>query len=284
MGELAADNAVRIAPKKRLILNKTPKNTPADLKVMSVTITPQPPRAKKDLISIKVMVRNVGGRPTPMPASLSMSVYSVDANGNRTTGDSNLNAIPWYTNNIPVLNPGESREISKTVTCNHPGPHEVSGVIITEGFAVGDEMSQNNNYKEPFAVHLPPKKADIELTTFKIDSSGRLEIKMCNRGFSVPNRDFEFSQIRVFVNDDSAKTLMFPQVDPTGIVKKGRGNGPILMGPIRHLKYKWPTSGNQGLQFTSGQSFTIKVHLNYNNSIYDKKLNNNKKTKTITAP
>ena len=71
---------------------------------------------------------------------------------------------------------------------------------------------------------------------------------------------------------------------PVVIVKKGRGNGPIPMGPTKYLKYKWPTSGYQGLQFTSGQTYTIKVHLNYNNSIYDKKLNNNSKTKTVTAP
>ncbi len=282
---VSADTRMRMAPQLRAPVLKNTKSIPADLKVMGVRISPQPPRAKHDMITIKVEVKNVGGRPTPMPASLGMSVYSVDASGNQISGkDKNMNAIPWYTNNIPVLNPGESREISKTITCNHPGAHKVSGVIITEGFSVGDERSDNNNYAEIFQVQLPPKEVDLELTGFSINPSGQLVIKMCNKGLSIPNRDFEHSQIRVFVNNDPYKSLMFPEVDPAGIVKKDRGSGPIPIGPVNHLVYRWPTSGYEGLQFSSGQTYSVKVHLNYNNSIYDKNLNNNQKTKTITAP
>lgn len=284
--DLTAGNGMQPQTKKRVLRKKRKKMTKsarADLVVSWVRITPDPPRAKKDLITIKVKVKNAGNAPTPMKASLSMSVYSVDASGNRVAGkDQNMGAIPWYTNNIPVLNPNESEEISKTITCNFPGPHEVSGVIITEGFETGNEYHQNNSYKKIFQVHLPPRYADLELTQFQINTAGQLVIKMCNKGASVPTGDFEYSQVRVVVNSDPYKSLLFPEVDPSGIVKKGRG--PMPIGPVKYLVYRWPDTGSQALLFTSGQTYTVKVHLNYNNAIYDKNLSNNVKTKTLTAP
>lgn len=126
---------------------------PADLKVVQVIIAPTQPVMKRDLARISVVVKNVGGMTPSRACSLSMSVWSVNNNGERVAGRTSLpNLIPWYTNNIPRLNPGQEVTISKTLTFDFGGRHKVDGAIITEGLSAGEENGQNNLYSKIFSV------------------------------------------------------------------------------------------------------------------------------------
>jgi subtilase family serine protease len=127
--------------------------TPADLVVTKVSIMPIQPEMKNDLARISVTVKNVGGTKPSRKTSLSMSVWSVNSSGQRVVGRTSLpNLIPWYTNNIPRLDPDQKITLSKTHTFNFGGRHKVEGVIITEGLSAGEEISNNNQYERIFSV------------------------------------------------------------------------------------------------------------------------------------
>lgn len=126
---------------------------PADLVVTRVSITPSQPEMNNDLARISVTVKNIGDIKPSRKTSLSMSVWSVNTNGQRVTGRTSLpNLIPWYTNNIPRLDRGEKITLSKTLTFNFGGRHKVEGVIITEGLSAREERSNNNQYERIFSV------------------------------------------------------------------------------------------------------------------------------------
>ena len=198
------------------------KTSRADLKVVNVTITPDKPRARKDMITISVTVKNLGNATPSRRCSLTMSIWSVDQNGNRITpGDSNSNAIPWYTNNIPQLNPGDQIKISKTITLRYAGRHMVSGVIITEGLQGGEENPVNNDYKKYFMAYGPPKKADLVLTKVGVTSNGRIKLRMCNKGHSISDVDYNTcSYVKIVIGIES-KSIHFRDIDPSGILQKG---------------------------------------------------------------
>ena len=135
------------------ILSHAYAATPADLVVTRVSITPSQPEMKNDLARISITVENIGGTKPSRNTSLTMSVWSVDTNGQPLSGRTRLpNLIPWYTNNIPRLEPRQRITLSKTLTFNFGGRHKVEGIIITEGLSAGEEISTNNQYNRIFSV------------------------------------------------------------------------------------------------------------------------------------
>ena len=266
-----------------LVPHKKPK---ADLYVSEVTITPNPPRARKDMITIKVTVRNKGSKANSnlkFPCSLNMSVYSVDEAGFRVEGDNNLNAIPMYAYNIPKLEPGQSIQIAKTVTLRFSGLHRVSGVINTEGLELGEEIGANNSYQADFNALPPPAPADLVLESALLTPEGRLRLGMRNKGEEIPDADFNSSYIRIKIAGENDRILYLKEVDPRGFLKKGRG-GIWTFGSQDRLYYNWPSSGYQGIQLQPGQSKTFQVIVDYNVRISDSNRNNNTKTVTLSRP
>ena len=151
----AASTQVRLAPVAAmpglLAVGRTRRGQ-ADLKVRRVKITPNQP-TKGGPARIEVTVRNYGVIKPSKACSLSMSVWSVNNNGQHVANRTSLpNLIPWYTNNIPRLDPGQEVTITKDVTFQFSGRHKVEGVIITEGLGAGEENGQNNTYYMIFPV------------------------------------------------------------------------------------------------------------------------------------
>jgi hypothetical protein len=264
-----------------LALPTLPHKVPiADLVVTGVTFDPPQPRAQKDMITIRVTVKNIGTKAVPKITSLSMGVYSVDANGERDGQDNIPKAIPWYTNNIPALAAGAQVVISKTVTLNHIGRHMVDGVIITEGLQVGDEKPGNNNYKVFFMAGPPPPLSDLVLDEVSRTAEGRIKIKMHNGGYAIPDVDREISYVKITINGALEKSYFLRDIDPNKLLSIGES--PPWTGLNRiYLSFIWPATGQKGIQLQPGQSYTVKVVLDYNSRISDSNGSNNVKTVTL---
>jgi hypothetical protein len=122
----------------------------AVLSIMTASVSAAvPPQGGTAIVSFTI--RNTGGSPSPGPTSFALDVYSSDAQGNPDTGDFE-NVIPWYTNNIPVLLPGQELTISAPVFLMHAGPHTANGVIITEGYNLGEVSTFKSPWKFGFQV------------------------------------------------------------------------------------------------------------------------------------
>jgi len=146
-GGSAFGQAVLATP---VVRNGQPRATEPVLTIFSSSITPaSPPQGGTGTVSFTI--RNTGGSASPGPTSFGLQVYSSDAQGNPDTGDFET-VIPWYTNNIPVLDPGESHIISAPVTFLHAGPHTANGVIITEGYELGEVSTFKSPWKYSFQV------------------------------------------------------------------------------------------------------------------------------------
>ena len=89
-----------------------------DLKVIALNVNPKTPSVGGGTITIEVTVKNQGNAATSAACSLTMSVFSVDENGYRIQGNSLMAAIPGYTNNIPILGPGQKHVITKYINLN----------------------------------------------------------------------------------------------------------------------------------------------------------------------
>ena len=248
-----------------------------DLKVTQVTVTPPEPRVSKDIITIRVTVKNRGRAPTSAICHLTMSVYSVDAAGMQIPGNSLMGAIPGYTNNIPVLGPGASCQISKTVTLHHAGRNAVSGVINTEFLQMGEESdTQNNTYKYFFEVFPKPAPADLVLHGIMLTSDGRIKIKMSNAGKAIPDCDFNAAWVKAQVTGSEYKQIHLKDMDPNGLLKKP-GVPPGLPGAI-YVHYVWPATGPEGITLPPGNTYQVQVVLDCFPRITDSNRANNAKT------
>lgn len=248
-----------------------------DLKVTQVTITPPQPRVSKDIITIKVTVKNRGSAPTSAKCHLTMAVYSVNASGMQIPGNSLMGAIPGYTNNIPVLGPGASCQISKTVTLHHAGRNAVSGVINTEFLQIGEESdTQNNTYKSYFEVLPKPAPADLVLHWIMLTSGGRIKIKMSNAGKAIPDYDFNRAWVKAQVTGSDYKQIHLKDMDPNGLLKRP-GVPPGMPGAI-HVNYIWPATGPQGITLQPGHTYQVQVVLDCFPRITDSNRANNTKT------
>lgn len=150
-GGSAFGQAVLTSP---MLRNNTPRATEPVLSIITAGINPaSPPQGGAGTVSFTI--RNTGGSPSPGPTSFGLQVYSSDVQGNPDTGDF-VTVIPWYTNNIPVLDPGESHTISAPVTLVHAGRHTANGVIITEGYELGEVSTFKSPWKYTFQVSPRP--------------------------------------------------------------------------------------------------------------------------------
>jgi hypothetical protein len=252
-----------------------------DLMVLMVAVNPQIPTVSKDMITIKVTVKNRGTAATSAKCHLTLFLRSVNNSGNPIPGDQRY-LIPGYTNNIPVLGPGARHEISKVFTTQYTGRKEISGVINTESLQIGEESnSQNNHYKSFFTVKPKPAPADLVLNNISITSDGRIKIKMSNIGKAIPGEDFIRAWVKAEVIGSSPyKQLHLKDMDLNGFLKKpGVPSG--SPGQI-FVNFIWPDTGPQGIKLTSGYAYNVKVTLDCFPSIVDSNRSNNVKTVTLT--
>lgn len=182
--------------------------------------------------------------------------------------------IPWYTNNIPQLAPGATVEISKTITIPYTGHYRLSIIIITEGLQVGEENGQNNLKIVLFQVVDPPALSDLVLHSLTPTNDGRIRMKMYNKGAHIPTVDFDTSYVKVIVNDTIEKSIRFTDIDPTGLLQRGEtGSG---SSPTRaYLEYIWPKTGPDGISLEPGQTYKVRVVLDYNVRISEVDRSNN---------
>ncbi len=207
-----------------------------------------------------------------------MAAYSVDANGNRVGGkDQNMNVIPPYSNNIPVLAAGAEKKIWKAITCNFMGKHEIQGVINTESLQPREELNiQNNQYRRQFTIYAPPPHADLVLYRIQRTTGNAIKIKIYNRKAKIPWPDFNVAYVAVIVDNNPRKIIKLKDIDRTGTLRKGGGN-PLF----RVVNYVWPKTGPQGIALTPGQSCNVVVHVDYANNVHEKNISNNRKERTL---
>ncbi len=253
----------------------------ADLVVSNVKITPENPRAQKDMITIEVTVKNTGSGALPKVCSLAMDLINQD-----TKPDYHHQIIPWYTNNIPQLSPGAEVKISKTITIPYPGRYKLSMVIITEGLQVGDEKPGNNQHAVYFQAAVAPERSDLILDNVSLDQEGRVVLRMHNAGAGIPDQDFNTSYVRVKIDNTLQKSIYFKEIDPNGILKRGQGaplGGSVPWGgTTTYLNFTWPNTGYNAIKLEPGHACIVEVILDYNSRISDKNGTNNKKTVTLT--
>jgi len=252
-----------------------------DLMVQMVEVNPKIPTVSKDMITIKVTVKNRGNGPTSAICHLTMFLRSVNSAGTPIPGDQRP-LIPGYTNNIPILGPGAKHEISKTITTQFVGRKEISGVINTESLQIGEESNtQNNYYKSYFVVKSKPAPADLVLDRISLTSGGRIKIRMSNRGKAIPNEDFIRAWVKAEVIGSSPyRQLHLKDMDPHGFLKKP-GVPLGLPGQI-FVNYIWPDSGPESIKLFPGNSYNVKVTLDCFPAIVDSKRSNNSKTVTLS--
>ena len=252
-----------------------------DLTVIMVTVNPKIPTVSKDMITIKVTIKNRGTAATSAKCHLTLFLRSVNNAGTPISGDQRY-LIPGYTNNIPVLGPGARHEISKVFTTQFTGRKEISGVINTESLQIGEESNdQNNHYKSFFTVKPKPAPADLVLDNISVTSDGRIKIKMSNRGKAIPDEDFIRAWVKAEVIGSSPyKQLHLKDMDLNGFLKKpGVPSG--SPGQI-FVHFIWPDTGPRGIKLTSGYTYSVKVTLDCFPSIVDSNRSNNARTVTLT--
>jgi hypothetical protein len=258
------------------------KSAKADLAVINVTIVPPHPRARKDMITIRVTVKNIGWAVPSRTCSLGMGVWTVDQSGNIRDGDAIPTAIRQATNNIPQLSPGAQVQISKTITLRHAGRHKVSCTIYTDGLQPDEELANNNFYEKFFMVDFPPKPADLVLFNVSLEPGGRIKLTMYNQGASIPDPDFNASSVEVKVDNNVEKNFHLREIDPRGLLKKGEPAGPRLFtGGRTYVHYVWPASGPEGIALEPGITHSVQVILDYTARISDSNRDNNSKTVSL---
>jgi hypothetical protein len=247
-----------------------------DLKVIALTVNPKTPHIGGGTITIKVTVKNRGTAATSAPCSLTMSVFSVDKNGNHIQGNQLMSAIPGYTNNIPILGPGKKHIITKYINLHHPGRNKIDGSINTESLQPGEESNaQNNHYKHYFVMKPKPKPADLVLHSVKVTPDGRIRLKMSNNGSMIPGYDFNRAWVKATIIGSSPhRQILLKDMDPQGVLKKGQSS--------KYVGFTWPGTGPQGIKLTSGYSYTVEVILDCFPRIIDGNRSNNSKTVTLS--
>jgi len=263
--------------KKKVVIQ--PRSSRPDLKVTSVTYSPNPFKAP-GMISFKVTVKNIGTGPTSAICSLTMACYSTDSNWQRIGGkDHNLNLIPAYQNNIPILPAGQKIVIHKATSLHYIGPHEISGVINTESLQMGEESdNQNNEWRFRFTALPRPAPADLVLMFVGKTAQGQIKLTMKNKGRSIPSNDFNQAYIRLKVNNDQPRYVKLNEADPNGWLRKGKGLG---FGQPKKVIFIWPTTYPNGVTLTPGQSYQVEVLLDHSVKITDSNRSNNLKSVTF---
>jgi len=249
-----------------------PKKGVADLIVKNVNITPPVPRQGKDMVTLKVTVKNEGNATPSKVCSLGVTLRNED-----THPDYMHQIIPWYTNNIPQLAPGASVDISHTITIPYTGHYKLSTIIITEGLQVGEENAQNNQKIVLFQVVDPPASSDLVLHSLSPTNDGRIRMKMYNKGAHIPTVDFEISYVKVIVNDTIEKSIHLRDIDPTGTLQRGE-TGPGSLPNRVYLEYLWPKTGSDGISLEPGHTYKVRVILDYNVRISEVDRSNNAMT------
>ncbi len=254
-----------------------------DLLVQMVTVNPKAPTVSKDMITIRVTVKNRGTAPTSAICHLTLFLRSVNSAGTPIPGDQRY-LIPGYTNNIPILSPGARHEIFKVFTTQFKGRKEISGVINTEKLQPGEESNnQNNTYKSYFTVKPKPAPADLVLHNISVTSGGRIKIRMSNCGKAIPDSDFNRAWVKAEVIGSSTPhtlQLHLKDMDPNGFLKKP--GVPIGMSGKVFVSFVWPDTGPCGIKLTTGYSYNVQVILDCFPSIVDSNRSNNSKTVTLS--
>jgi hypothetical protein len=256
------------APDKRI----RPEPAQADLDVTAVDITPNPPRASMDRVTIKITVMNRGSRATSARCPLPISIFSVDASGNKVAGDQipPQGWAPSMVLYIPILEPGKAYSIVKSGHLRSPGRHCVSGVIDTESLSRGEEISTNNDFRVYFDVIEPPLPADLILEAIELTPEGRMKLFFRNAGAAIADADYNASRVMVKIDNKYFGSYSLKSIDPQGLLKIG--------GRQISLNYVWPSEGNSRILLQPGQSMMIEVILDENQRIYDSNRPNNDKT------
>ncbi len=252
-----------------------------DLTVLMVKVNPKTPTVSKDLITIKVTVKNSGTAATSSACSLTMFLRSVNNAGTPVSGEQR-SLIQGYSNNIPVLGPGARHEISKVFTTHVTGRKELSGVINTESLQAGEESNnQNNHYKSYFYVKPKPAPADLVLHNISVTSDGRIKIRMSNSGKAIPDSDFNGAWVKAeIIGSSPYRQLHLKDMDPPGALKKP-GVPAGTPGKV-YVNFIWPDTGSQGIKLTSGYTYNVKVTLDCFPRIVDSNRSNNSKTMTLS--
>lgn len=247
-----------------------------DLTVIALTVNPKTPYIGGGTITINVTVKNRGTAATSAPCSLTMSVFSVDENGNHIQGNQLMAAIPGYTNNIPILGPGKKHIITKYINLHHHGRNKIEGSINTESLKQGEESNtQNNYYQHYFTMKPKPKPADLVLHSIKATPSGRIKLKMSNEGFRIPDWGYNRAWVKATIIGSSPyRQILLKDMDPQGILKKGQSG--------KYVTFTWPDTGSQGIKLTSGYSYTVEVILDCFPRIIDADRSNNSRTVTLS--
>lgn len=250
----------------------------ADLVISDIKITPDQPRAKQDMINFDVTVKNAGNGPTRKACSLGMHLSNQD-----TKPDYSRQIIPWYTNNIPPLEPGKEVKIkSKTITILYPGRYKLGMVIITEGLQIGDENPQNNQ-KDIYFRATVPDITDLVLDSVALDPEGRIVLRMHNDNNPIPDQDFDISYVKIKVLDTGVeKNIKLKDMDPAGILKRGNPTPSLFGSGKTYLNFTWPNTGYDAIKLEPGTACIVEVTVDYNAQIRDQKRANNKKTVTLT--
>ena len=253
-----------------------------DLVVQMVQNFPKSPSAGLNISSINVTVRNRGTAPTSAVCHLTMSVYSVENNGNSIPGNSLMSAIPPYANNIPILGPGASHVIRTSIPIlHHAGRNKIEGVINTESLQPGEESnSQNNYYKSYFTVKPKPAPADLVLHSISLTANGQIEIRISNCGKAISDFDFARSGVKVEVPGYPTRIMLMHHIDTSRLLQKS--GVPVGMGKKVYVNFAWPKTGDRGIKLFAGNSYSVKVTLDHNHSIMDKKRSNNLKTVSLS--
>jgi len=253
-----------------------------DLKVIMLDVNPKTPSVGSGPITIKLTVKNQGTAATSAACSLTMSVFSVDENGTQIPGNSLMAAIPGYTNNIPILGPGQKHVITKYINLHHPGRNQIEGVINTESLKPGEESNnQNNYYKHYFTMKPKAAPADLVLHYIRVTPDGRIKIKMSNAGKAIPDYAFDRAWVKATVIGSSPhRQILLKDMDPKGVLKKP--GVPSGASGKKYVTFIWPDSGPQGIKLTSGYSYSVEVILDCFPRIIDADRSNNAKTVTLS--
>jgi hypothetical protein len=206
-GDSAFGRAVLATPTLR---NDPPRATEPVLSILTATVSPAgPPQGGTGVISFTI--RNTGGSPSPGPTSFGLQVYSSDAQGNPDTGDF-VTVIPWYTNNIPVLSPGQDHTISAPVYLQHAGPHTANGVIITEGYNLGEVSTFKSPWNLSFQVSPRPDLVVCFKKHNHVSSSQQVTFppKVRNLG-SAPSTPVNLS---FWIEGKGTENYTIPVIDP----------------------------------------------------------------------
>ena len=190
--------------------------------------------------------------------------------------------IPGYTNNIPILGPGQKHVITKYLNLHHPGRNKIEGTINTESLKPGEESNhQNNYYKHYFTMKPKAAPADLVLHYIKVTPDGRIKIKMSNAGKAIPDYAFDHAWVKATVIGSSPyRQIHLKDMDPKGVLKQP--GVPAGTPGKKYVMFVWPDSGPQGIKLTSGYSYSVEVILDCFPSIIDADRSNNSMTVTLS--